>query len=138
MIQAAALCGVLCSFAVPLGDKPADPIETSVEISDAERDADGFLVHRVRSPYQSGPTHVKVLLPDRLDDGGRYRVLYVLPVEAGDGYDNFRTHHVEMHEQLARLAVPHVYRDGPRRRHHWQSGWLREAVDLLVGPDPTP
>jgi len=287
MLQTATLYGSLCWLAVPLGGKPAAPIEASVEISDAERDADGFLVHRVRSPYQSGPTRVKVLLPDQLDDGERYRVLYVLPVEAGDGdrwgrglrevkkhdlhnrhrlicvlptfsqlpwyadhptdpgirqeshflrvvvplvesrypalskregrllvgfsksgwgafsmllrnphlfaaaaawdapfmedrpvrfgmgpifggqenfehyqistllerradelrdkprlvltgYDNFRTHHVEMHEQLVSLAVPHVYRDGPRRRHHWQSGWLREAVDLLVGPDPTP
>lgn len=283
----AALYGTLCSLAVLLGDQPAEPVETSVEISDAKQDDDGFLVHRVRSPYQSGPTHVKVLLPDRLDDGGRCRVLYVLPVEAGDGdrwgrglpevkkhdlhnrhrlicvlptfsqlpwyadhptdpgirqeshflrvvlplvesryptvagpegrllvgfsksgwgafslllrnphlfggaaawdapltedrpvrfgmgpifgaqenfqryqistllarradelggkprlvltgYDNFRTHHVQIHEQLVRLAVPHVYRDGPRRRHHWQSGWLPEAVDLLVSPDPTP
>ncbi len=287
MFQAAALCITLCSLAALLGGETAELVETPVEISDAEKNNDGFLVHRVRSPYQSGPTLVKILLPDGVDDGKHYRVLYVLPVEAGDGdrwgrgllevkkhdlhnrhrlicvlptfsqlpwyadhptnpgirqeshflrvvvplvesrypalvrpegrllvgfsksgwgaftlllrnpqlfagaaawdaplmeprperfgmgpifgtqenfehyqvstllerqapslrqntrlvltgSDAFRPHHVETHEQLTNLAVPHVYRDGPHRRHHWQSGWLPEAVNLLVSPDPPP
>jgi hypothetical protein len=50
------------------------------------------------------------------------------------GYDNFRAHHVKIHEQLLALKVPHVYRDGPRRRHHWNTGWLAEAVELLARP----
>ncbi|MDE0126668.1 MAG: hypothetical protein OXN97_19055, partial [Bryobacterales bacterium] len=44
----------------------------------------------------------------------------------------FRKHHVAMHELLGKLEVPHVYRDGPQRTHHWQSGWLAEAVELLT------
>ena len=45
---------------------------------------DGFREHKVRSPYQAADTALRVLLPDNLEAGKRYRVLYVLPVhEAG-------------------------------------------------------
>ena len=54
-------------------------------ISQGESNAEGFLVHRVESPLQAGPTAIRVLLPDRTETGVRYPVLYVLPVEAGDG-----------------------------------------------------
>lgn len=46
---------------------------------------------------------------------------------------SFREHHVEVHELLQELGVPHVYRDGPQRDHRWGSGWLDEAVSLLLG-----
>ena len=48
-------------------------------------DANGFLVHTVTSPYQSGETQIRVLLPDERPPGKRFPVLYVLPVEAGNG-----------------------------------------------------
>ena len=49
------------------------------------------------------------------------------------GYSqSFRAHHVAMHRLLTELEVPHAYRDGPKRDHHWKSGWLEEAVGLLV------
>ena len=47
-------------------------------------------------------------------------------------FENFRAHHVAMHDLLEELAVPHVYRDGPKRAHHWESGWLGEAVELML------
>jgi enterochelin esterase-like enzyme len=50
------------------------------------------------------------------------------------GYGNFRAQHVRIHEEMVRLGIPHVYRDGPRLEHHWSSGWLPEAVELLAGP----
>ncbi|MFO0821666.1 MAG: alpha/beta hydrolase-fold protein [Gemmataceae bacterium] len=62
-----------------------------VNISEAKKDADGFLVHVVKSPYQAGDTRIRVLLPEKLDKEKRYPVVYVLPVEAksesrfGDG-----------------------------------------------------
>jgi len=46
---------------------------------------------------------------------------------------SFRSHHIEAHELLQELGVPHVYRDGPKRDHRWGSGWLDEAVSLLLG-----
>jgi len=54
------------------------------------------------------------------------------------GYDNFRADHVKVHEQLVGLGIPHVYRDGPHREHQWHSGWLPEAVELLVNPNALP
>ena len=44
----------------------------------------------------------------------------------------FREHHVSMHRLLDGLEIPHVYRDGPQRKHHWQSGWLEESVSMLA------
>ncbi len=49
-------------------------------------------------------------------------------------FESFRRHHVAMHELLKELGVPHAYRDGPKRDHHWESGWLDEAVSLLLSP----
>ena len=251
------------------------------EISEAIVAPDGLLVHRVHSEYQKGQTEVKILLPDQRAEGERYRVLYVLPVEAGNGkhwgsalaevaahdlhnkyglvcvyptfsdlpwyadhptdptirqesyfievvlplvedrypvraepdgrllvgfsksgwgafslllrhpevfgraaawdapleekrperygmgpifgssenfekyridqllqshaellgkrprlvltgYGNFRAHHLACHELMEALKIPHLWRDGPRREHNWHSGWLPEAVELLV------
>ena len=64
---------------------PSGPATGPCRVCDMGRDRDGFLVHTVESDYQLGRTKVRVLLPDRLEEGRRYRVVYVLPVEAGDG-----------------------------------------------------
>jgi hypothetical protein len=49
------------------------------------------------------------------------------------GYDNFREHHEANPPPLLEQNIAHVYRDGPQRKHVWESGWLQEAVELLVG-----
>ncbi|MBC7816076.1 MAG: hypothetical protein IAG10_04170 [Planctomycetaceae bacterium] len=49
------------------------------------RDSNGFIVYRVRSDYQEGVTNIRVLLSDELATGEAYPVVYVLPVESGDG-----------------------------------------------------
>ncbi|MEZ6053169.1 MAG: alpha/beta hydrolase-fold protein [Planctomycetaceae bacterium] len=48
------------------------------------------------------------------------------------GYDAFREHHIQTHHLLDDLGIPHVYRDGPYRKHTWHSGWLAESVELLM------
>ena len=48
------------------------------------------------------------------------------------GHDNFRDHHVQFHALLDELKIPHEYHDGPKRRHHWNSGWVPEALEFLV------
>jgi hypothetical protein len=53
-------------------------------ISEARRDEHGILVHSVESAYQAGTTEIRVLLPDRLEEGTTYRAVYVLPVEPGE------------------------------------------------------
>ncbi|WP_202921116.1 cytochrome c peroxidase [Anatilimnocola aggregata] len=59
--------------------------EPETSISPAVSDSNGFLIHRIESPYQAEQTSVRVLLPDRLEQGRKLRVVYVLPVEAGNG-----------------------------------------------------
>ncbi|MBM3982992.1 MAG: hypothetical protein FJ304_22510 [Planctomycetes bacterium] len=56
--------------------------DPDVTVSAAKADG-GVLVHEVRSPYQSGVTRVRVLLPGKPEKGKKYPVVYVLPVEAG-------------------------------------------------------
>ena len=51
------------------------------------------------------------------------------------GYDNFRTHHETTHRLLDEAQVPHVYRDGPKLKHVWNSGWVEGAVELLISLD---
>ena len=59
-------------------------------------EANEFIEHRVDSPYQAGETTLRVLLPDRIEEGKRYPVLYVLPVHEdglfrhGDGLEEVR------------------------------------------------
>lgn len=51
------------------------------------------------------------------------------------GYGNFREHHEAIEALLAAQNIAHLYRDGPERKHVWESGWLEEAVELLVAED---
>lgn len=53
------------------------------------------------------------------------------------GYNAFREHHIQTHQLLEDLGIPHVYRDGPCRKHTWHSGWLAECVALMLPPDGT-
>lgn len=48
------------------------------------------------------------------------------------GYDNFRDHHVRFEALLNELNIPHVHQDGPQRKHHWNSGWIADALGWLV------
>lgn len=52
------------------------------------------------------------------------------------GYGNFREHHASFEQVATEIGVPHLYRDGPKRKHVWGSGWLEEAVGLLVAEPP--
>ena len=69
---------LLTQLRCPAEDK--NRIEISAPVDDG-----GFQLHTVRSPYQAGTTKIRILLPDAFDKSQRYRVLYVLPVEALDG-----------------------------------------------------
>ena len=77
---------------------------------------------------------LKTLLERRADllkeDANRNRA----PRLALFGYGNFRDQHIAIHERLVALNIPHEYRDGPKREHVWESGWIAEAVEWLVSP----
>ena len=69
------------SLLIPIAARAA----SGVVISKAQRDGNGFLVHSVASPYQSGTTAIRVLLPDAPQGENHLTALYILPVEAGNG-----------------------------------------------------
>lgn len=48
------------------------------------------------------------------------------------GYGGFREHHEAINREMTKLKIRYEYRDGPRRKHHWDSGWLPEAFELLL------
>ena len=70
-------------------------------------DKHGFQTHRLNSPHQSGPTTLRVLLPDEIYPEKKYRVLYVLPVHEqglhkhGDGLVEIKKHgYHNLHELI--------------------------------------
>jgi hypothetical protein len=73
----------------------------------------------------------------------RYRVTTLLRARSGRlgseprlmlaGWDFYREQTRTAHRLLEALRIPHEYRDGPQRRHHWNSGWMLELARWLVG-----
>ena len=57
--------------AAPTIEKDAQPVNP------------GTLCYTVTSDYQTGPNKLEVLLPDKVDPGKKYPVLYTLPVNVG-------------------------------------------------------
>ncbi len=44
-----------------------------------------------------------------------------------------------VHEQLEKLGIPHVFEPTEQIEHHWESGWVPRAVELVLrGADATP
>lgn len=70
--------------------------------------------------------HVKSLLKQKADElRGKDRLVLT-------GYDNFRDQHQQTEQLLLELKIPHTYRDGPKRKHDWHSGWLEESLAFLL------
>lgn len=75
-----------------------------------EKDEDGFLLHWLMSPYQAKETSLRVLLPDTIEVGNKYTVLYVLPVHEdgmrnhGDGLIEVQKLNVHNEHQLICVA----------------------------------
>jgi hypothetical protein len=76
------------------------------------------------------------------DNFNAYRISDLLRVRAKElgngprlivtGWAKFKPDVDQAHELCSMVGIPHVYRDGPRRKHEWNSGWFAEAVELLL------
>lgn len=101
----------------------------------AKRDADGIRVHTLHSSFQDGPTKVRVLLPSKLEKGHRYRVLYVLPVEARDGAhygDGLReVQRLGLHDKYGLICVMPTFARTPWYADHPTSEKIRQESYLL-------
>ena len=98
-------------------------------------DEHGFLCHCVMSEYQGGVTQIKVLLPDRMEKGKRYPVLFVLPVEAGDGkqYGNglveIKKH--DLHNKFGVICVEVTFSQLPWYADHPTDAKIRQETHFL-------
>ncbi len=104
-------------------------------VGPAEKDAHGFLVHAVRSPYQAGPTKIRVLLPDKLEPGKRYPVIYVLPVEAGDehryGDGLLEAKRHDLHNKYQAIFVAPTFAQLPWYADHPSDPGIRQETYFL-------
>lgn len=111
---------------------PADANDVST--SDAKTEA-GVLVHEVKSPYQAGTTLIRVLLPDSLEKGKKYPVVYVLPVEAGsenhfgDGLKEVKK--LDLHNTLHAIFVAPTFSHLPWYADHPTKTDIRQETYLL-------
>ena len=62
---------------------PAPSVKAETVIEGPRKSDDGIITYTVTSEYLAGPNAVEIILPDKLDSGKRYPVLYILPVNAG-------------------------------------------------------
>ena len=99
------------------------------------RDAGGVRVHRVTSEYQVGETAIHVLLPDDLQPDTKLRVLYVLPVEPGEGHrwgDALaEVQRLQLHNEHRLICVYATFSDLPWYADHPTDEGLRQEAYFL-------
>jgi hypothetical protein len=137
MSRTVALCLIVSTFAIP-----AVRAEDGITVSVARNEDRGVLVHDVRSPYQARVTQIRVLLPDKRDEGQKYPVIFVLPVEAGtesrygEGLKEVQT--LDLHNQFKAIFVAptfsHLpwYADHPTRPELRQESYVLKVVVPFV------
>ena len=133
MNRTVALCLILSTFAVP-----AVRAEDGISVSVARKEDRGVLVHDVRSPYQAKATQIRVLLPDKREEGQKYPVILVLPVEAGTesryGEGLKEVQSLDLHNQFKAIFVAptfsHLpwYADHPTRPELRQESYVLKVV----------
>jgi S-formylglutathione hydrolase FrmB len=111
-------------------DSPESPT-----IAAAVKDAHGFLVHDIRSPYQNAPTKIRVLLPDKLEPGKRYPVIYLLPVEAQDelryGNGLLEVKKLDLHNKYQAIFVAPTFAQLPWYADHPSDSGIRQETYFL-------
>lgn len=122
-------------LAIVLMISPYSRAGDDIAVSDAKKDADGFLVHDVRSPYQAKPTQIRVLLPDNLEKGKKYPVIYLLPVEAGTesrfGNGMKEVKKLDLHNKLQVIFVAPTFAHLPWYADHPTNAEIRQESHFL-------
>ena len=114
----------------------ADALAADGAVGDGKKGADGVVIHEVKSPYQAGPTLIRVLAPDAPAPAGGYPVVYVLPVEAGtesrygDGLAEVRK--LDLHNHLKAVFVAPTFAALPWYADHPTRPELRQEAHLLA------
>lgn len=106
-----------------------------ITVSEANKNVDGVLVHEVHSPYQAKPTQIRVLAPDKLEPGRVYKVVYLLPVEAGTESrfgDSLReVKKLDLHNKLQVIFVAPTFAHLPWYADHPTNAEIRQETYFL-------
>ncbi len=108
---------------------------SAVKISDAETGNNEFLIHTVSSPYQKGETKIRVLLPGHIRKERKYRVLFVLPVEAneenrfGDGLLEIKK--ANLHNKHNLICVAPTFSELPWYANHPTNQSIQQETYFL-------
>jgi enterochelin esterase-like enzyme len=110
--------------------------------SKPRRDADGFVAYSVSSNFQRSSNTIRVLLPSNYDPTKSYRVVYVLPVEKGNGRqfgDGLITaRNLRLQNTYDAIFVAPTFSDNPWYADHvsnsqiWQETYFRKVVVPFV------
>ncbi len=98
-------------------------------------DDHGFRCHRVMSEYQGNGAEIKVLLPDKMIDGKKYPVIFVLPVEAkngkqfGNGLVEIKKH--DLHNKFSVICVEVTFSHLPWYADHPTDATIRQEMYFL-------
>jgi S-formylglutathione hydrolase FrmB len=117
-------------------------VELHIDDTTSTRTADpaGFIVHRLRSPYQNDTTELKVLLPDSLGQqtapsNSQHSILFVLPVEQqqqtrwGDGLAEVKK--LDLHNRLQLVCIEPGFAGLPWYADHPSDSGIRQESYLL-------
>ncbi len=128
------LAGFLTAGGPALAAEPAENVAEGPAVRAEGYDAN-VLVHTAASEYQQGKTQIKVLLPDAFSARGRYKTLYLLPVESGDGKrwgdPMAEAVRCDLHNKHKLICVFPTFSDLPWYADHPTNGEIRQESQLL-------
>lgn len=120
----------LTPFPSYAGESAPEASAVEGQVSTARQDANGWLVHTVRSEFQAGETEIRVLVPDDSKPAEPCATLYVLPVEAGNGrrwgdaQQEIRRHN--LHNKYRLVCVYPTFSHLPWYADHPQQSTIRQ------------
>jgi hypothetical protein len=117
----------------PVADLCADKLIDSKDF--VEPHPGKVVSYTKETPYQNGSQSFRVLLPDSYSSQRRYRVLYVLPVETGNGGlfgDGLKTlESLDAHNQFDLIVVQPNFAVEPWYGDHATDSHIRQASYLV-------
>ena len=135
-----AACAVCLLLLFPLLICQAD--DPGLQLLTTRKTDQHVRVHAVQSSYQSGITHLRVLMPDKMRPNERLAAIYLLPVEAGlqtiygDAVEEVLKHDLHNRHRLVYIApsFSHLpwYADHPSERNIQQESYLLKHVIPFV------
>jgi S-formylglutathione hydrolase FrmB len=132
IVRAVTRRGALVAMTCLLAGLPSARADDAVRLSTARTDENGFLVHDVESPYQSGKTQIHVLHGGWLKPGRRYPVVYVLPVESGNehryGHGLLEVKNHDLHEKHEVIFVAPTFSHTPWFADHPSDRGIRQET----------